>query len=348
MNLTQRALAEKVGLSYPTVNRALNGLPGMSEETRRRVLETAKRLGYRKNAVARSLVLQRTNSIGLVISNNPHSFWASVVEGIESRARKQGYHVILCHSEPGGTQERENEAISFLVDRQIEGLILAPGWRRKDFAIFKELEQRRLPVLLLDSRLAGVNASFAGADDVGGGRLGCRHLIGLGHRRIAFVAGPSQSATATRRLEGYRLAMKEAGLPVEPRWILRAEGFLSEHGQQAAEAVLAIHPRPTAVFAVNDPVAFGLEHALLRAGVRMPKDLALVGFSGMPEGELLAVPLTTVAAPMQQMGRRAAEIVIALASGKQAEPVFEELPCQLIVRASCGAVAGSSRGLVKK
>lgn len=334
-NITQRKLAELLDLSFPTVNRALNDHPGIHKRTRTRVLEAAERLGYRKNVVARSLVLGRTHSIGIVMGLMSHSFWTTVMQNFHWRTQERKYYVVSSH--PGETSAQTDASIRFLVDRQVDGLVMHPSHLRRDFGIFRELEHKGIPVLFLGSFLPGVHASFVGLDDIGGGRMACRHLIELGHRRIAFVAGLFGDSTADRRLAGYRDALREAGLPSDEALVIPAGGYGLEHGQQAALKLLALRPRPSAVVAMNDPLAFGIAQMFWTKGVRIPQDIALVGNAGMPEGLLLPAPLTTVCAPMAKMGRRAAEVTIDMIEKKISEPVFEELPGEMLVRDSCGA-----------
>lgn len=333
-NLTQRQLANLLGLSYPTVNRAINGYPGIRADTRQRIVEAAARLGYRKNMLARNLVTGKTHSIGMVITNNPHSYWSETLENMESKTRELGYHVVLSHS--GTDVVREDEAIKFLIERQVDGLILVPDHQRSDFTIFRHLAQERVPLLFLNTRLHGVQASFLGLDDVGGSVMACRHLIGLGHKRIAFVAGPTGSWVADRRLAGYRQGMQEVGLPCGDELVVTGGWYLND-GREAAEKLLEIRPRPSAVVTVNDPAAFGVAQAFREKGVRIPDDIALVGMAGMPEGALLPSPLTTVAHPMVKIGRRAAEIITKMIESDTPEIISEELPNELLIRSSCGA-----------
>ncbi|MBI4023422.1 MAG: LacI family DNA-binding transcriptional regulator [Verrucomicrobia bacterium] len=340
-SITQRRLAELLGLSFPTVNRALNGCPGIHKRTRARVLEAAERMGYHKNIVARSLALGRTHSIGVVIGAIPHSFWTTVMQNFDWRAQQRKYYVVSSHSTE--SNEQVDASIRFLVDRQVDGLVMHPSHLRRDFGIFRELEQKGIPVLFLGSFLQGVHASFVGLDDIGGGRMACRHLIELGHRRIAFVAGLFGDSTADRRLAGYREALREADLPYDETLVVPAGGYCLEHGQQAALKLLELSPRPSAVVAMNDPLAFGVAQIFWTKGVRIPQDMALVGNAGMPEGVLLPSPLTTVLAPMEKMGQRAADVIIEMIENKRSEPVFEELPNEMLVRKSCGAKLESNQ-----
>ena len=336
-NITQRQLANLLDLSYPTVNRALNGSPGIHARTRRRIIEAAERLGYSKNIVARNLVLGRTHSIGMIITNNPHSFWSTMLANLEAKGRETGYHVILCHS--GDDSRQEDDAINFLVERQVDGLILVPHHLRTDFSAFHQLAQKRVPLLFLGSYLEGINTSFLGLDDIGGSILACRHLINLGHKRIAFVAGPEHDSTSDRRLAGYRQAMEEVNLRGDNEIVVRAEGFYIEDGIKTASQLLDIKPRPTAVLAMNDPLAFGVSQIFRERGIRIPQDIAIIGNAGMPEGALLPTPLTTVAPPTATLGQRAAEIIIKMIESKRPHIVSEELKNELLIRASCGAAS---------
>ncbi len=328
-SLTQRQLADLVGVSYPTVNRVLNGCDTVRPKMRKRVLEAAHRLGYRKNLLARSLSTNRTFSIGMIVKNTPHSYWGDVLEAMERRARMADYHVIICHMESG--EAGCAAEIDFLIERRVDGLIVAAECGPGEMNAFRAAMDAQIPLLLFNEYVPGLPAHYLGTDSRTGARKACEYLLGLGHERICFLAGGEGSYTGDARREGYRQAMAAAGKPE----IILPGGWYEEQGLEAAKSILELSPRPTAVFAVNDPVAFGVYQGLRDAGIRIPTDMSLMGYAGMREGRLLYPPLTTVAQPMTKLGLRAIDIILELIDTSDRKPVFEELEDTLLIRESC-------------
>lgn len=330
--LTQRELAAHLGLSYATVSRVFNGDGRVTEPTRRRVLQEAERLGFRGHALARALRLKKSFALGLVGANTG-GYWSNVVAALERRARELGYHVIICHR---GRDEGSMEQIRFLLDRQVDALIVAPHPTREDPAVLREVTESGTPLLLLNNRLSGFPAHYVGTDSLTGMRRACEHLIALGHRRIACAAGPEGEYTAMCRVNGYREALQAAGIPYVEEWICHA-GWNQAAGEVAGPRLLALSPRPTAIVAANDDVAIGVYLEARKAGLRIPEDLSLVGYSGDRTGSLLATPLTTVRQPVDALGRRAAELLLELMGGEHDCLVAEELEDELVIRESCAA-----------
>ncbi len=333
--LNQKELAARLGLSYATVSRVFNGDTRVTSATRQRVLREAEELGFRGNALARALRLKKSFGIGVVAVNTRHSFWTDVVAAMERRAREAGYHIIICHRE----RDRGSEAaLGFLLDRQIDAVVLSPHPTEEDPERLRDIAEAGTPLLMLDKRVSGFPASYLGTDSFAGSCAATEHLLRLGHRRIACLAGRLDEYTARRRVDGYCAALAESGIldraPGEVPRVLEA-GWEREDGERAARVLLSQPRLPTAVLCANDAVATGLYLGLRRAGLRVPEDVSIVGYSGDPAGELLATPLTTVAQPVERLGERAAEVAISLIEGEPAEPVVEELPDKLVIRASC-------------
>lgn len=335
--LTQRELAAHLGLSYATVSRVFNGDERVTEPTRRRVLLEAERLGFRGHALARALRLKKSFALGMVGTNTHLGYWSSVLAAMERRARELGYHVIICHR---GKDEGSTEQIRFLLDRQVDALLLAPHPTAEDPAVLREIEAEGTPLLLLNNRLADFPAHYLGTDSRTGMRRACEHLIALGHRRIACAAGPAGEYTAMSRLAGYREALQAAEIPYVEEWVLRA-GWNQEAGAEAGQRLLALSPQPTAVVAANDDVAIGIYLEARAAGLRVPEDLSIIGYSGDRTGALLATPLTTVRQPVDALGRRATELILELMGGEHDRLVCEELTDELVIRASCAAPGGA-------
>lgn len=331
-NLTQRELAKRIGVSYLTVNRSLSNKKEVSNETRERVLREAQKYGYRKNAMARSLKLQRSFAIGMVGSNNPHGFWSDLLLSMERRARNLGYHVIICHHDEMSLSSAGE--IEFLLGLQIEGLVFCAEILKGDLTELEAVMKSGIPVLLFDQYVPGTACNYLGTNSKGGARKACEYLLGLGHTRIAFVSGPQRFYTSQSRLAGYREALAAAGIKSSQELVIEA-GFYQKDGELAAEKILSLEKIPTAIMAVNDPVAIGLYKKLKLRGLRIPEDISLVGYSGDEACELLSVPMTTVVQPVERLGHRAVEIVIAGIESGDATPVFEELNDELLIRDSC-------------
>jgi LacI family transcriptional regulator len=334
--LTQRELAAHLGLSYATVSRVFNGDGRVTEPTRRRVLQEAERLGFRGHALARALRLKKSFALGMVGANTHQGYWSNVVAAMERRARELGYYVIICHRE---RDEGSAEQIRFLLDRQVDALIVAPHPTREEPAVLQEVTESGTPLLLLNNRLSGLPAHYVGTDSRTGMRRACEHLIALGHRRIACAAGPEGEYTAMCRVAGYREALQAAGISYVEEWICHA-GWDQAAGEAAGPRLLNLSPRPTAIVAANDDVAIGVYLEARKAGLRIPEELSLVGYSGDRTGSLLATPLTTVRQPMDALGRRAAELLLELMGGEHDRLVTEELEDELVIRESCAAPAG--------
>jgi LacI family transcriptional regulator len=329
--LTQRELASQLGLSYATVSRVFNGDTRVQECTRKRVLSEAERLGFRGSPLARALRLKRSFAIGVVVANSTDSYWLDVMAAMERRAREDGYHVIICHRDQDSASSKE---LRFLLDRQVDALVVAPNPRHECVAGLAEVEETGVPLLLLNSRVPGHGGHYLGTDSFNGSRRLCEYLLSLGHRRIGVIAGPQGDYTADARVAGYRRALEVNGVRECADLVTRA-GWGREHGESGARELLSRPERPTAIMASNDSVAIGAYLELRRQGVRVPEDISLAGYSGDRVTELLATPLTTVAQPVEELGRRAAEIVLGLIEGHHDELVSEELQDELLVRASC-------------
>lgn len=328
--LTQKELAAGLGLSYATVSRALNGDERVRVETRQRVQRRARELGFSGSAVARALRLRRSLALGVVWGATEGSYWSRVLGALEERARSLGYSVVVSHRAPG---EASAGAVQFLCDRQSDAIILCPAASGEELGEIQRIHREVCPVLQFNGRLPGARIPYLGTASRRGSAELCRHLIDLGHSEIVFAAGPEGEYTAAERLAGYREAMEGAGLGARIRVI--PGGFTQEEGAAVVAKLLQDAPLPTAVQAVNDPLAIGIFQELRRRGLRVPQDLSLVGYSDDAACELLPAPLTTVSQPVEQLGARAAELAIEM----MADPdrlTFEELPDHLIVRASSG------------
>jgi len=320
------------------VSRALHraDLP-LSPETRRRVLAAVERLEYRPSAIARGLRLRRTRTLGMLVPDITNPFFPPIIRGAEEAARERGYELVLCNTDDEA--EREKASLRVLRERQADGLLIATS--RMADATLASVRRERFPFVLVNrgSRVAAdpaveVNNSRAAFEIVA-------HLVGLGHTRIAHIAGPLSTTTGAERAAGYRDALRAHGLSVDATLMAEAAAYSEDAGCAAAKRLL--DAAPTAIFAANDLLALGALRAAREIGVRVPADLSLVGINDIPMVNLLDPPLTTARVPQREMGAIAARMLIGLL---EREPVVDRhvlLDTELIVRGSTAAPRSADR-----
>lgn len=326
-NVTIRDVAAKAGVSVATVSRVLNHTGPVRQSTSERVLAVAEDLHYVPHAGARSLSMRSTNTIGVVLPEMHGEFFSEVIRGIDLMARQSGYHLLVSGSH---SECAEMRAVLQVLRGRVDGLILMSP----DLDPTKLLADLPygLPVVMLNASVPEHPSIII--DNAGGARAVVDHLFALGHRRIAFICGPEDNADAAERKRGYRDAMRDAGL--QPDQSLEFEGrFTEESGYEAAKKIVASSPRATAVFSSNDSMAIGALSALSESGVRVPADMAMVGFDDIPIARFLSPPLTTVKVPIAELGRSGLRLL--LDSSQQTSSKPSKLETTLIVRRSCGA-----------
>ena len=304
--ITLSDIAKDLKVSVVTVSKALRNQGRISVRTRNRILKRAQELDYRPNLVARSLVTRRTYTIGLLLPDFTHPFFAEIAKSIAEAVRPRGYHVIISYFEEDPGLERV-EADS-LLSRRVDGLILASSQPPDRLELFNQLRLRKVPFILIDRPIDGVRATFVGVDNDAVGELATSHLIQRGCRRIAHLRGP-KIGLATKRLNGYLAALKKNKLKSPAGYVVEA-GFQDLTGYQAMKKLLAVVPVPDGVFCYNDPVAIGAMRALLEAGLKVPEDVAVVGAGNVHYSDALVVPLTTIDQKTGQIGARAAELLL--------------------------------------
>jgi len=334
-------VAAEAGVHPSTVSRVLTGHAGSTirPATRQRVLAATHRLGYRPSAVARSLRLQRTLTLGMLVPDITNPFFSSIIKGAEDAARQRAYNLILCNSEDD--PQREATYLRVLRDRQVDGLLIASS-QMADNTI-AELRWEGFPFVLLNRAtqsaedLAVVVNNHAAAVEV------VAHLAALGHRRVGHIAGPQNTTTGVDRREGYRAGVLAYDLADEPELVVEANAFSEEAGHRALGIMLAGPARPTAVFAANDLIAIGMLQRLRQIGSHVPDDLSIVGFNDIPLAGLLEPALTTVRVPQLEMGAAGAHLLIDRLEGRPIGDVRLTLPTQFVVRASSAAPGRTAR-----
>lgn len=326
-------MARTAGVSLATVSRALNGNPRVSGETRQLVLEAAETLRYRPNSLARSLVTSRTNTIGVLLPDLYGEFFSEVIRGVDGEARARGYHLLVSSSH--ASTEELMAAVRAMHGR-IDGLIVmapdvdAPVALRDAIGTF--------PIVLLDGGLGTTDFDSFSLANAEGARLAVRHLLDLGHRRVATVTGPEGNLDARQRLFGYRAEMRDGG----GRWFAELElagDFTEPSGYAAGGALLALDPPVTAVFCANDYMAIGMIGRLNEAGLRVPDDVSVVGFDDIAMARYLSPTLTTVHVDTAELGARAVRRMAEILAGRSNAPGArrgEILRAALAVRGSSG------------
>jgi LacI family transcriptional regulator len=331
MSVTMMDIARDLKVSVVTVSKVLRNQGRISEATRKRVLRRAKQLNYQMNWVARSLVTRRTYTIGLLLPEFTHSFFAEVARTVAETVRPHGYHVVIsCFEEDPALEV--SEAGSMLA-RQVDGLIIASAQPARSLSLFKQIQERKVPYVLIDRPIAGVRASFVGVDNHAIGRLATRHLIDRGCQRVAHLRGP-EVGIATERLGGYRRALTEHGLRGQTCYVV-AGGHSDCSGYEGMRQLLKMRPAPDGVFCYNDPVAIGAMKAILEVGLKLPEDIAVVGAGNIHFSDVLAVPLTTVDQGTCRMGVLAAELLLErIAPKRSIRPKKILIPPTLVERES--------------
>ncbi|NLI01189.1 MAG: LacI family transcriptional regulator [Chthonomonadales bacterium] len=330
MKVTLDEIAQALNVSAMTVSRALRGASGVSAETSARVREYARKVNYRPNLAARALAAKRASVLGAIIPNLRHSFWLEMVMGVEQVAHESGYHVFLSHSADDPVVEREE--MWTLVGRRVAAVLIASCDPDGNADTIRDLVDEGVHVLMFDRHGRDPIVPGVYADDVGGAARATEHLVSLGYRRIAHLAGDLKFSPARARLSGYQQKLAEYGL--DP--IVQEAGFGEENGYLGMQALLR-RARVDAVFVSHDPSAIGALQAALNSGLRVPEDVALVGFGNMDCAAHVAVPLTTVDQPRTDLGHALARLALRIIAGDADPSTTVVLPTGFVVRKSCGA-----------
>jgi LacI family transcriptional regulator len=334
MPVRMKDIAMDLGVSVVTVSKVVRNHSDISEETRERVLRRMKELNYRPNLAARALVTGRTFSMGLIVPDLTHPFFAQVAKGLSGALRKAGYGLILSSSEDD--PELEQQEIDQLLARRVDALLIASTqWTVESF---RRIEEQRTPYVLIDRQFMGLAAHFVGVNDEQAGYLATAHLIDQGCERIAHIRGPEVS-TAVGRAEGFRRALAEKGRTALPEHVIPIGASGDDRGEsggrEAMRKLLETDPRPDAVFCYNDPVALGAMRSVLEAGLRIPQDIAVVGCGNLNYADLLRVPLTSVDQGVLSIGEQAGNLALSLIGAKgPIRPKSHITQPSLVVRAS--------------
>lgn len=326
-------VARRAGVSPVTVSRVINGASNVKLATREKVMRAIEELHYVPSTAARSLRSKRTNTLALLVPDITNPFWTTVSRGVEDSAQSGGYSVLLCNTDE--SPEKLLRYLDVIISQRVDGAIITPyDSNARNFA---KLRDRKIPTVVIDRRIDGWKVDTVRGDSISGARALVKHLIELGHTRIAIISGPRITSTAEERVTGYQIALAEAGISIDPRLIKRGE-FRTSSGERLTHKIFEAGLNPTAVFASNNAIAMGVIKAANQRGLHIPGDIALVCFDDSPNLSPIFPFLTAVVQPAYDMGVKAAELLLnRLGSNESLPPRHVILPSSLIIRYSCGA-----------
>jgi LacI family transcriptional regulator len=331
-----RDVASRAGVSVATVSRVLNEHPAVRPETRDRVLSAVSELGYRRNALARSLRTDQTFTLGLVISDVLNPFFTELARSVEDEARALGYSVIIGNADE--QPELQDHHIRTLLDRHIDGLLVSPTDGGSPLML--EAARGGTPMVFVDRWIRGVDVPVVRTDGGEAVRDLIHHLHALGHRRLAIIAGPAATTTGRERVGAFRDAMHDLGLSLPDEYIGQGD-FRADSGRRVTAGFLDLPTPPQVVFAADNLMALGAMDEIRARALRVPRDIALAAFDDIPWFLHTDPAITAIAQPTGELGRAAVRSLVALLEGRPAPSVT--VPARLIVRRSCGASEGSSR-----
>lgn len=330
--VTIKDVAKLANVSITTVSRVLNDTGhSVSSETKERVLKSIQELGFYPNAMARGLHQNKTKTIGLIIQDISNPYYPSIVRGVEDGAQELGYTVILANAYR--SRERTTRYLNVLREKRVDGIIFTGGGVVKDAVEEKFFEHTHIATVVIgkscNNKLPAVQVN-----NVQASREACEHLIKLGHRKIVTITGPAGSTTAIDRLEGYNQALRHHGIEVQDDWIIQGN-FEFDSGYRAVDKFPEVGPdKVTALFAHNDMMAIGAMKALEEKGLKVPQDIAVMGFDNIPLSSFVTPVLSTVTVPVYELGRTSMKILSDMLAGLEVSRITT-LPTKLTLRQSC-------------
>ncbi|MES2249885.1 LacI family DNA-binding transcriptional regulator [Variovorax sp. KBS0712] len=335
---TIKDVALQAGVSVTTVSHVVNDTRHVSAKVRERVELAIRELGYVPNAMARSLKSNTTSTLGMLIPNSSNPYFAEIVRIVEDRCFGAGYTLVLCNTDD--EPRRQSVYLQVLAERRIDGLIVVSTGADEDDSLATQLRGLRIPTVLVDREIADPACDLVETAHMQGGLLAVRHLLSLGHKRIACIGGPLGVTSSEQRIEGWRMALAETGSAPNADALLWRGGFTSQGGYEAMHAILRTEQKPSAVFVCNDLMAIGALRAAHESGVRVPDELSIVGFDDIELSAYTSPPLTTVAQPKERIGALAVDMLLERMGGKRRDARKVVLQPELRVRASTARHAG--------
>lgn len=333
--VTIKDIAKAVGVSASTVSRALSDSSLVNERTKQEILQVAERLGYERNELARALVMGSLGAVGLILPDITNPFFSDVARGVGEIADRIGAGVILCNTD--GRIDRELNYVRLMRRKRVDGLLLCSTTIEAPY--LQELIWTNIPFILV-SRLSNQHdVPFVVTDDHAGARLAVEYLVDLGHRKIGFIGGPENVQASRDRLEAYLDVLRNNGLTTRQDWKCYA-GFTQAAGREAAQRMLSLSDRPTAIFAANDVTALGVLEVAEGLGLQIPADLSLVGYDDISYASLPRIQLTTIAQPAVEMGQIAANWLFEALANPEIPKMQRILSPRLVVRSTTAPSVG--------
>ncbi len=329
--ITIKDIARELKISPSTVSRALKNHPDISAETKFAVKQLAVKLDYQPNSVAMSLRKSKTDIIGVIIPKIVHHFFSTIISGIEDVVNNAGYHVMICQSNE--RYEREISNTQALLSSRVDGFLVAISGETRQYDHFRSVIKRNIPLVFFDRICEDLDTSSVVVDDFEGAFLAVEHLIAIGRRKIVHLEGPQNLVNCKGRKLGYMAALRKHGIAIDERLMINC-GLLTEHGTKAAQYLLKENISFDGIFSVSDPAAIGAMLVLKNAGILVPNQVSIVGFSDEPITALLDPPLSTVYQPGFEMGQIASRMLLNQIKDDQYKKEKVVLKTSLIVRAS--------------
>jgi LacI family transcriptional regulator len=339
VTVTLEEIAKVANVSISTVSRALsNRHYPLKEETRQSILKLAEELGYKPNLVARSLQSNRSHLVGVVVDRMQSPFAAATVQGIQDGLRNAGYSISIAYS--NRDRDLAIEAIHSFYSQQVDGVVILNSWLHTYNDPILALQDR--PFVFVNRVFGNCTRNCVAPGDRLGAQLATQHLVDLGHQRIGYIHGMADWAEAQERLAGYQEILAKSGLPFDETLVKQGDWGV-DSGYQAGRDLMAMAERPTAIFAGNDIMAMGAMYAFQEAGMKIPEDIAVVGYDDRDFAAWTRPPLTTVRMPSYEMGQAAARSLLQQLAGEELED-STQIPGTLVIRESCGAKIYAAAG----
>jgi LacI family transcriptional regulator len=333
MRVTIKDIAKVANVSYSTVSRALTGQPQIPEETRKKILKVANSMGYTPNALAKGLVTKSTYTLGLIVPDIVNPFFPEVIQGIEECATNYGYRVYLCTS--NWKIEKEKECLHKLYGSSVDGILIFPA---SDDVSHITDSKINIPIVFVNHKPACPDCSYVAVDDFKSAILAVEYLLKLGHRKIAYVGGLETNGSNIERINGFKTVMGNYGIPIRPEYIVYGE-YKQSSGYQLTKELLIDRELPTAIIAGDDLLALGIIQAIEEFGLKVPKDISVIGFDDISYASLDKIQLTTICIPRYVMGETSVELLIKkIQHPEDAEVRSKILETNLVVRKTCRGV----------
>ncbi|MGL5005898.1 MAG: substrate-binding domain-containing protein [Plesiomonas sp.] len=330
---TMKDVARLAGVSTSTVSHVINDSRFVSDEIRTRIMSAVETLNYSPSALARSLKVNQTHTIGMLVTTSNNPFFAEVVRGVEQSCYERGYQLVLCNT--AGDPQRMSHSVDTLLQKRVDGILMMCSESHADIScLFRR--HPKIPLVMMDWGPQGAQADLIRDNSEYGGYLATRHLLTQGHRQIAIITGPLDKHPSLGRLQGYLRALHEAGITPDPAYQVEGD-FDFSGGLCGMTQLLSCNPRPTAVFCGNDVMAVGAYQVLHYAGLQVPEDMSVMGYDDIELARYLSPPLTTVHQPKEDLGQLAVDTLLARLHDRNRDPAVIMLEPSLVRRASVTA-----------